>query len=112
MKIKVAINERYGRYGRNRVVLRNVEATMPFEMFGYTFAAHPTVNPDGTFRDTKKGGWVVSEISSGAVAGTGDLRKLAIENAKKGMLNIGEAGVKRAVNHALSIQQKGGSSHV
>jgi hypothetical protein len=112
MRIKVAINERYGRYGREKVILREIEATVPFTMFGYTFAAHPVVNPDGAFRDPKKCGWVVTEASSGAIAACGDLRRLAIENAKKGMLNIGEAGVRRAVNYALSTQQKGGMKYV
>lgn len=109
MKIKVAINEPYGRNGRGEVVLREIDATAPFEMFGYTFAAHPAVNPDGTFKDTKKYGWVVSEMSSGAVAGIEDLRRLAIENAKNGMLNVGEDGVRRAVNYALSRQREGGN---
>lgn len=110
MKINVAMNERYGGCGRERVVLRKIEGKMSFTMFGYTFAVHPAVNPDGTFRDPKKHGWVVSEVSSGASAGTGHLRRLAIENAKKAVLKAGEEGVKRAVRYSLSM--RGGNENV
>lgn len=106
MKIKVAINKRYGRHGREKVVLREIEATVPFTMFGYTFAAHPAVNPDGTFRDTKKCGWVVSEVSSGAAAAYGDTRHGVIEYAKKRIAEVGADRVRETIEHQSRLQKK------
>ncbi|MFH2076399.1 MAG: hypothetical protein ABIJ57_13820 [Pseudomonadota bacterium] len=106
MKIKVAITERYGRYGRERIALREIRATMPFEMFGFTFAAHPVVNPDGTFRDPKKCGWVVSEASSGAVAAYGDTRRGVIEYAKSRIESIGSDRVRETIEHQIGLQKK------
>jgi hypothetical protein len=106
MKIKVAINKRYGRYGREKIVLREIRATMPFEMFGFTFAAHPAVNPDGTFRDPKKSGWVVSEASSGAAAAYGDTRRGVIEYAKSRIESIGADRVRETIEQQLGLQKK------
>lgn len=106
MKIKVAINERYGSYGREKVVLKEVKATMPFQVFGYTFAAHPRVNPDGTFQDPKKCGWVVSETSSGAAAAYGDTRRGVIEYAKKRIESVGADRVRETIEYQIGLQKK------
>lgn len=101
MKIKLGLMHRDG-----KIEFHEVKATMPFEVFGYTFAAHPVVNPDGTFKDPKKCGWAVTEASSGAIAAFGDLRCEAIENAKRALVGAGEEKTTRAVQYALGMQRR------
>ena len=106
MRIKLALMGRCGKFGREECYYHEVEATMPFQMFGYTFAAHPRVNPDGTFKDPKKYGWVVTETSSGAVAAVGDLRRDAIKNARIVLAEAGEEKTKRSIEYALDQQRR------
>lgn len=106
MKIKLAFIERYGKYGRERIVLKEVKATMPFQMFGYTFAAHPAVKPDGTFKDAKKCGWVVSEASTGSTAAYGDTRRGVIEEAKRRIMAVGAERARAEINKQLKLQKK------
>ena len=101
MKIKLALIHTGG-----KVEFHEVKATMPFELFGYTFAAHPVVNPDGTFKDPKKCGWVVTEASSGAIAARGDRRSEAIENARRALVDAGEQRAITAINNARDLRRR------
>ena len=98
MKIKLALMHRDG-----EVVFHEVKATLPFQVFGYTFAAHPAVNPDGSFKDPKKSGWVVSEASSGAMAGHGNTRREVIEFVKETVKSVGADRVRMSIELQLSL---------
>lgn len=101
MKIRLELKQQNG-----GLISHEINAVRPFQVFGYTFAAHPVVNPDGTFKDTKKYGWVVTEVSSGAIAARGDLRCKAIENAKRVLAEAGEEKTSRSIEYALNQQRR------
>jgi hypothetical protein len=101
MKIKLALMHSSG-----KIEFHDVKATMPFQVFGYTFAAHPVVNPDGTYKDPKKCGWAVTEVSSGAIAAYGDLRREAIENARMVLAVEGEERTTMAIKYALDLRRR------
>ncbi len=103
MKIRLELMQ-----GNGEVICREINTVRPFQVFGYTFAAHPVVNPDGTFKDPKKCGWVVTEVSSGAIAARGDLRCKAIVNAKRILAEAGEEKTSRSIKYALDQQRRKG----
>jgi len=65
-----------------------VTSYLPFEMFGYTFAAH---------RRPGMPGWRVSETSTGKDVVTAETRREAIQNAKMAIERRGAAELKAAV---------------
>ena len=101
MKIKLSLMHRDG-----KIEFHEVKATMPFELFGFTFAAHPAVKADGTFQDPKKCGWVVTEASSGAAAAYGDTRRGVIEYAKSKMESVGADRVRETIEYQIDLRHK------
>ncbi len=82
-----------------------VDASMPFEMFGFTFATHRRVIIE---IPSKESGWVVVEISCGAVVQRGDTRAEAIRKAKETLQRVGEERLRKEVKKRLRQQKKAG----
>ena len=83
-----------------------IEASAPFEMFGFTFAAHRKFIPG--IPAERSGGWVVVEISSGAIVDRGDLRTEAISKAKETLQRVGAEKLRKEVKKILRRQKKAG----
>jgi hypothetical protein len=83
-----------------------IKASSSFEMFGFTFATHRSVMPDGS--QDSSGFWVVSEVTCGAVIRRGDTRKEAIASTKETLLRVGEEKLRKEVKRQLRQQKKAG----
>lgn len=84
-----------------------VDASIPFSMYGLTFAAHRRVIPG----IPKTDGWVCVETSSGAVVRYGDTRIQAIRRGKELLEAAGADKVKKEVNKQRRLQKRAGRVH-
>jgi hypothetical protein len=81
-----------------------VDASCPFEMFGYTFAAHRGLNADGSASTV----WRVSEVSCGASVLRAETRAEAVRRAKIALADVGEKRLRQEVSKTLKRQKKAG----
>jgi len=92
MQINLAIQE----HNENKTVA--VKAYLPFEMFGYRFAAHKAYSSDT---------WNVSEFSTGfSVERNCFTRAKALEKAKTRLETIGKVKVVEAIEYAKTLLQE------
>ena len=103
MKITVHVDNLDGDYGEFAI-----KAYCPFQMYGYTFAAHREI--DGKTGNPKRyGGFAVSEISTGFRCTADQTRMGAIQSTKDRLKEMGEAAFLRSIKWAQErIAQKVG----
>lgn len=74
-----------------------VAASLPFELFGYTFAAHKfDVNL-----------WGVSELTTGARVCTADTRKDAVKNAQMKLISVGAVKFETVMERTRALINRG-----
>jgi hypothetical protein len=97
MEIEILLQ--HGISGEKPVI---IPASMPFEMYGFKFAAHKAAYTDnGHLKFINK--WKVSNIETGRVVVYGaDKRKEAVEMAKKKLKEVGRRELKRVINECLN----------
>jgi len=102
MKITVHVANLDGDYGEFAI-----KAYCPFQMYGYTFAAHREI--DGKTGNPKRyGGFAVSEISTGFRCTADQTRMGAIQSTKDRLQEMGKGAVKRSIKWAQAqIAERG-----
>ena len=88
---------RFESFSGHKITSVEVDAQMPFDMHGLTFAVHRNVNHYGNINRYEDKRWVVSEITTGAAVHYGKTRGEAIANAHKILTDEGAEKTQKTV---------------
>jgi hypothetical protein len=81
----------------NRTKKEQIPAVKAFELFGFVFFAHPTIN--------RPKYWTITESTSGASCGSGFTSKSgAIKSVRERIESIGQDALVQCINRAKGIK--------